>query len=200
MAADAALVDLSRAPILRSNPGSFRLPVYPNFVSADEESVLSKELTAPLKRKQYNVDHWDNVINGYRELIKSTPVISAASMAILNRVYSLFPPQHPPMQQVHVLDLQPGGAINRHVDSIKFSGHFVVGLCLLSDAVLHLHCVHNDDVVTALLPARCLYVMSFESRSVALLLDGDVCPCVCDGDACRTCGIQSVLTGPPTQR
>lgn len=38
----------------------------------------------------------------------------------------------------HVIDLEATGRIDPHVDSVRFSGHYVCGLSLLSPAVLRL--------------------------------------------------------------
>jgi hypothetical protein len=45
----------------------------------------------------------------------------------------------PSLLPVHVLDLESGGVISRHVDHTEYSGGSIVGLSLLTDAVMTLH-------------------------------------------------------------
>ena len=46
------------------------LQIYPNFIPKEEHHSLVEELTPILEKKDYNHDHWDKLIVGYRELEK----------------------------------------------------------------------------------------------------------------------------------
>ena len=50
----------------------------------------------------------------------------------------VFTPGSSILKHVHVLDLAEGGRIKPHVDSVKFCGDTITGICLLSDAVMRL--------------------------------------------------------------
>jgi alkylated DNA repair protein alkB family protein 7 len=60
---------------------------------------------------------------------------------------------------VHVLDLEKNGYIGPHVDSIKFSGSILSGLCLLSTCVMTLKNEKTGTIVDLLLKPRMLYIM-----------------------------------------
>ncbi|XP_038644480.1 alpha-ketoglutarate-dependent dioxygenase alkB homolog 7, mitochondrial [Scyliorhinus canicula] len=61
---------------------------------------------------------------------------------------------------VHVLDLDESGFINPHVDSVKFCGDTIAGLCLLSASVMRLLSEDNDaDQVDLLLERRSVYIL-----------------------------------------
>ena len=64
----------------------------------------------------------------------------------------------------HVIDLSANGSIQPHVDSIKFSGGFVVGLSLVSKRILQL--VHTPDkhTIETVLEPRSLYMLSHRLR------------------------------------
>jgi hypothetical protein len=80
------------------------------------------------------------------------------------------------LPELHVLDLAATGVIAHHVDSWKFSGGLVGGLCLLSDAVMSLapdpeHWPRGAALpppeqreARLLLPRRCLYALTREAR------------------------------------
>ena len=72
------------------------------------------------------------------------------------------------LPEVHILDLSAEGRISFHVDSPKFSGGLVAGLCLGSDAVMSLRreppARGAGDMVRLLLPRRCLYSLTGEAR------------------------------------
>lgn len=67
----------------------------------------------------------------------------------------VFPPNFP-----QIISILPFPTRCRHVDSVKFSGAFVVGLCLLSPCVVLLEEEGGADTVKLLLPERSLYCMS----------------------------------------
>jgi alkylated DNA repair protein alkB homolog 7 len=66
----------------------------------------------------------------------------------------------------HAIDLHPSGALNAHVDSVRFSGNLVAGLSLLSESIMRLKPSDEADVghIDLWLPTRSLYVLSGVSR------------------------------------
>lgn len=136
----------------------------PGFVSPAEEAALLQELEPRLKRQRYQHDHWDQAIHGYREIEKLQ--WSEQNAAILQRLRDIaFPPGVPQLSMVHVLDLEKTGFINPHVDSVKFCGDTIAGLCLLSGSVMRLLSEDNSgDRVDLLLQRRCAYVLRGAAR------------------------------------
>ena len=65
---------------------------------------------------------------------------------------------------IHLLDLHAEGAIGRHVDHTEYSGAYIVGLSLLSEAVMELHHEHSASTIEMLLPRRSAYVLTAEAR------------------------------------
>jgi alkylated DNA repair protein alkB family protein 7 len=148
-------------------PAAFGVAVYSDFVTEDEEKAAVDELRPSLPRR-YEDGHWDGVISGYREAQRALTVLSPALRAVAGRVHAAFPPSAgPPLPFLHVLDLKAeadGGRIDRHVDSVKFSGGVVAGVCLLSPAVMTLHHEASAATVTLSLPRRCLYTLTGAAR------------------------------------
>uniref|UniRef100_UPI00398F2E91 alpha-ketoglutarate-dependent dioxygenase alkB homolog 7, mitochondrial n=1 Tax=Pristiophorus japonicus TaxID=55135 RepID=UPI00398F2E91 len=140
------------------------LEVRPGFVSPEEEAALVRELEPQLRRQRYQREHWDQAIHGYRETEKSR--WTAQSETILQRLRDIaFPPGVPQLSMVHVLDLDKTGFINPHVDSVKFCGDTIAGLCLLSGSVMRLLSEDNDtDRVDLLLQRRSVYILRGVAR------------------------------------
>ncbi|KAK7080564.1 Alpha-ketoglutarate-dependent dioxygenase alkB 7, mitochondrial [Halocaridina rubra] len=135
-----------------------------DFLREDEESVLMKDVEPHLKRLKYEFDHWDDAIHGFRETERSRWSKDASPIIAKMREFA-FPDGQNQITQVHILDLAKTGVIKPHVDSIRFCGSIICGLCLLSDAVMRLvHVEDKDQVIDVLLPRRCLYLMRDESR------------------------------------
>ncbi|XP_041464467.1 alpha-ketoglutarate-dependent dioxygenase alkB homolog 7, mitochondrial-like [Lytechinus variegatus] len=135
-----------------------------NFVTEEEETSLLREVEKFLKKVRYEYDHWDNAIHGFRETEKSR--WSEVNSPIIQRIRDqAFPAGSPQLTLVHVLDLAQNGYIKPHVDSVKFCGSTIAGLCLLSPAVMRLvHEENNDQWVNALLNPRSLYIMRDRMR------------------------------------
>ncbi|XP_041443237.1 alpha-ketoglutarate-dependent dioxygenase alkB homolog 7, mitochondrial isoform X2 [Xenopus laevis] len=135
------------------------LTVLNDFVSQAEESVLFGELEPVLKRKRYENGHWDEAIHGFRETERLS--WSPENSAVLQRVREkAFPPGEEQLSLVHVLDLKKEGYIKAHVDSVKFCGSTIAGICLLSSSIMRLVSVNNsEERADLLLPRRCLYVL-----------------------------------------
>lgn len=47
------------------------LRIYPEFITQSEHDDLVEEVNRYFKNKKYVEDHWDNVINNYRETMKA---------------------------------------------------------------------------------------------------------------------------------
>ncbi|XP_045593421.2 alpha-ketoglutarate-dependent dioxygenase alkB homolog 7, mitochondrial [Procambarus clarkii] len=135
-----------------------------DFINEEEEEILMKEVEPHLKRMKYEFDHWDDAIHGFRETERSRWGKAATIVVSRMRQYA-FPAEDQQLPQIHVLDLAKAGVIKPHVDSVRFCGNIICGLCLLSDAVMRLvHVDNKDQVVDILLRRRSLYVMKDESR------------------------------------
>ncbi|KAM3925438.1 alpha-ketoglutarate-dependent dioxygenase alkB homolog 7, mitochondrial [Leptodactylus fuscus] len=143
---------------------SLGLTLQPDFITAEEEAGLCRELEPVLRKKRYESGHWDDAIHGFREVERLH--WSPESSTVIQRVRDkAFPPGENQLSLVHVLDLQKDGYIKPHVDSIKFCGSTIAGICLLSDSVMRLVSVDNpEERADLLLPRRCLYIMSGVAR------------------------------------
>ena len=157
---------------------SFGVRVLADFLTEGEEAALSSECDTFLRRLDYESGHWDGVISNYKEVQRDirSPSLSAASQAVLLRAQAAFPAGArnggAPLPFFHALELAEGGSISAHVDSVKFSGGVVAGLCLLSDAVMVLTpdtdgprpAAPAAPEVRLLLPRRCFYTLTDEAR------------------------------------
>ncbi|KAG8441438.1 hypothetical protein GDO86_006978 [Hymenochirus boettgeri] len=143
---------------------SSSLGLCPDFVTPAEEETLCRELEPVLRRKRYESGHWDDAIHGFRETERLH--WSPESSSVLQRVREkAFPPMEAQLSHVHVLDLRKEGYIKPHVDSIKFCGSTIAGICLLSSSIMRLVSVDNpEERADLLLPRRCLYVLSGAAR------------------------------------
>ena len=109
-----------------------------DFLTVDEQDALVEAIKARLKGTGYERDHWDAVIDRYREreMLSVDDDLAAAAVekvrAFLRSeqgVTSFLPP--------HCIDLAAdGGVIRPHIDSIKFSGRVVAGVSLVSAATM----------------------------------------------------------------
>ncbi|XP_077326557.1 alpha-ketoglutarate-dependent dioxygenase alkB homolog 7, mitochondrial [Lithobates pipiens] len=150
-----------QAALSRVSPG---LRLQTDFITGEEEEELCGELEPILRKRRYESGHWDDAIHGFREIERLQ--WSPGSSAVLQRVREkAFPPGEAQLSLVHVLDLQKEGYIKPHVDSVKFCGSTIAGICLLSSSVMRLVCVNNpEERVDLLLPRRCLYIISGTAR------------------------------------
>ncbi|XP_072104598.1 alpha-ketoglutarate-dependent dioxygenase alkB homolog 7, mitochondrial isoform X2 [Mobula birostris] len=157
--------------MLASSPALLRrlsrdIELRPDFLSPAEEAALLRELELEprLKRQRYQRDHWDQAIHGYREIEKSQ--WTEQNTAVLQRLRDVaFLPGVPQLSMVHVLDLEKTGFINPHVDSVKFCGDTIAGMCLLSSSVMRLVSEDSsEDWVDLLLQRRSAYVLRGAAR------------------------------------
>ncbi|KRZ22504.1 Elongation factor Tu GTP-binding domain-containing protein 1 [Trichinella pseudospiralis] len=131
----------------------------PNFINEHEEQLLIDEVQRRLKTMRYENTHWDDAIVNYREIEKSTWEDENAK--IIEKIRrTAFTADADHQDRVHVLDLEKTGWIKPHVDSIRYCGDVVAGLCLLSDAVMRFRSVENNNqIVDLLVERRGLYIM-----------------------------------------
>ena len=158
--------------------------VFNNFLGEQEHDNLVDEILHSgndvslqrFRKKRYEVDHWDGVINKYKELERPLLLWSEKNVATLRRTEAFIHSYlrshlnnnfdndwlHP-----HVIDVAEDGYILPHVDSIKFSGIVVAGLSLLSQRNMHLRLPEQTDELPCIeltLPSRSLYILSNKAR------------------------------------
>ncbi|KAI8897265.1 hypothetical protein BC833DRAFT_594562 [Globomyces pollinis-pini] len=149
------------------------LMIIPNFVDSTTQSILVKEADKKLKRtwgKVYEENHFDSVIQGYRECIasdwaedvgqefanaKTQPIIKNAANQVRERLGMPNLTFSPP----HILDLRDGqSGIRPHVDHLKAFGSIISGICLISPCVIVFKDKNtNEECFRLLLEANCLY-------------------------------------------
>ncbi|XP_017062928.1 alpha-ketoglutarate-dependent dioxygenase alkB homolog 7, mitochondrial isoform X1 [Drosophila eugracilis] len=153
-------------PSLEKQQFESDMRVIQDFVTAEEEELLIREIEPHISRLPYESSHWDDAIHGYREVERKK--WSPENRDVLNRVSTVaFDGQVMPF--VHILDLAEAGVIKPHVDSTRFCGHTIAGISLLSDCVMRLKRVPEDPSTAShsadlLLPCRSLYIMSTLAR------------------------------------
>lgn len=98
-------------------------------------------------------------IEGYRETEISR--WTSVCKGIINRIRGhCFPEDKEVLIHTHVLDLAEEGCIKPHVDSKRFCGNIIAGLCLGSQAIMRLVKENEkDQIVDVLLPKNSLYIM-----------------------------------------
>ncbi|XP_015706391.1 alpha-ketoglutarate-dependent dioxygenase alkB homolog 7, mitochondrial [Coturnix japonica] len=137
--------------------------VFESFVTPEEETELLRDAERALRRKPYQDGHWDGAISCFREA--ELCVWSPRSLLVLQRMAAAFPTSRPPTEYGHVLDIAERGEVRAHVDSVKFCGCTIVGLSLLSAAVMRLRGLRDPhEWVELLLEPRSLYVLRSEAR------------------------------------
>lgn len=148
--------------------------VIPDFVTAEEEQSVLKEVTRALRGRKYQYDHWDGAIEGYKETEK-TQWTNSMSLAFINKLrreasvaaatnIEEESPNTTPntIEETHVLDLAADGEIKPHIDSVKFCGDVIAGVSLLSSCVMSMQHQENPAKwIHALLPRRSLYIMRY---------------------------------------
>lgn len=113
-----------------------------NFVTEEEEERLCAEAEKSMKRMRYQYDHWDDAIHGYREMEKVDwwPENGKVFERIRNRAFFSNVLPH-----VHILDLAADGIIKPHVDSSRYCGSTIAGLSLLSQCIIRLKRVDENQ-------------------------------------------------------
>jgi alkylated DNA repair protein alkB homolog 7 len=156
--------------------------------------------------RRYEQGHWDSVIQNFREIELFDEEINNLKSFLdpIRKFLEFRHSLHDVMNNnesdtssyftgswlpCHAIDLHAEGALNPHVDSVRFSGNLVAGLSLLSSSIMRLKPSINtpdnpnqtdnttgttsdtaDDVqkqdgfIDLYLPSRSLYVLSGMSR------------------------------------
>lgn len=200
--ADPLLVDDRIAPTSWTKTAAV---VYRDVITEEQASVISNEILGHrMRRKRYEKGHWDSVITDYKEMelydiheivesMKDENDISdvseniQATMAnVVWKIRNLLQQNHaiaPATKWLpcHAIDLKKEGQLSAHVDSVRFSGHMVAGLSLLSPAIMRLKEEEEEEksetFVDLYLPPNSLYVLTGVGRyeySHELLPDGSV--------------------------
>jgi len=162
--------------------------VFPNFITQQDADAVTKDIDLRISQKRYQRGHWDAVITGYREIELHHPddwevnqtiaednnlseetqrVIKLTRQHLINTCFrgdsssvSWLP--------CHAIDLKPSGNIMAHVDSVKFSGDIVAGLCLGDEsAIMRLKPDRNNvshSYVDMYLPPKSLYILRGMAR------------------------------------
>jgi alkylated DNA repair protein alkB family protein 7 len=148
-----------------------QLYIHENIIDDNESNILCQWIDNKVKRKRYLSDHFDHVISNYKEFEyinnnnnddKIDTIMKRISQIVIqnskiNNIELLNP---------HVIDLSEDGYIGPHVDSIKFSGHLIAGLSLLSTRILSLVPVNSDnkEVIELYIKPKSLYILTNELR------------------------------------
>lgn len=157
VSSDHLLLDQRQAPKLWKEGAAV---VYPNMITDQEASAISDEILGHrMRRRRYEKGHWDSVITGYREIelldlhqimngtehsekLPHQDSLQLATIAVtLARLRRHLEEHHETTNHwlpCHAIDLAKNGELHAHVDSVRFSGHIVAGLSLLSPAIMRL--------------------------------------------------------------
>ncbi len=142
-----------------------------NVVSEQEERCLLQELDLSFKCRRVEANHWDSVITKYKEIEKPDKSWGSENAKTIQRLrYELENGLRWPELMwlpVHAIELAADGVINRHVDSVKFSGGIVAGVSLASPSIMRLSRTfthRKEHYVDMLLPPRSLYILKGEAR------------------------------------
>ena len=157
-------IDGSRCK-LAFNPA--HLQMIPNFISPQESLQLTALMDAKLDRlcRSYQSSHFDSVIHGYREASISDWDITGNTLPsqILQRLVRKVNLEHEQWTTPHVLDLKDAqSGIKAHVDHTTASGSIIMGICLLSPAVMIFrHVKDPSSYFQVLLEPNCAYIQRY---------------------------------------
>ena len=140
------------------------LPITLDVITEAEEAALAAQADSWFAGKPYEMGHFDGVAARYRELQRPAKRFSRPNRAVIDRLSRETLPAGASLMPIHLLDLDAEGEIGRHVDHVEYSGAYIVGLSLLSDAVMVLHHEHSTSSVELLLPRRSVYVLTAAAR------------------------------------
>lgn len=90
-----------------------------DVVTEDEEKVVSDECLYLLKRRRYEVNHWDQVIIKFKEMERSRWSTETSRILEKVRAVPILPANLSYFPAVHVIELAEDGYIMPHVDAIK---------------------------------------------------------------------------------
>ena len=199
--ADPLLVDDRMAPTSWTKTAAV---VYRDVITEEQASLISNEILGHrMRRKRYEKGHWDSVITDYKEMelydihqivenmenendtFNALENAQATMASMVWKIRNLLQQNHAiaPVTKwlpCHAIDLKKEGQLSAHVDSVRFSGHMVAGLSLLSPAIMRLKEEEeekSETFVDLYLPPNSLYVLTGVGRydySHELLPDGSV--------------------------
>ncbi len=142
-----------------------------NVVSEQEERSLLQEVDLALKRRRIEANHWDSIITNYKEIERQDRSWGLENVKTIQRLRyeleNILEWGELRWNPVHVIELAEDGEINRHVDSVKFSGSTVAGVSLISASVMRLSRTFENGkeyYVDMFLPPRSLYILKNEAR------------------------------------
>lgn len=116
--------------------------VIEDFISEEEEEHLYAETKKTMKKMRYQYDHWDDAIHGYREMEKTNWWPENEKIFERVRLKAFVANVLP---HVHILDLAADGIIKPHVDSSRYCGTTIAGLSLLTDCIMRLKRVDENQ-------------------------------------------------------
>ncbi|VDN06260.1 unnamed protein product [Thelazia callipaeda] len=170
--------------------------VFPSFINEQEEASLLNEINPHMRRMRYEKSHWDDVMRHFHFVTKWPFLIMLMSTHYAFPIYKDIQAIHLYREReqlnwrqenevildrirkqsfekdakhhsfVHILDLHEDGFIKPHIDSVRYCGDVITGVCLLSDAVMRLkHKNQTQELILDLfLQRRSLYRIGEISR------------------------------------
>lgn len=130
------------------------LQVVENFVTAEEEEALLKLAQEIMGDRQYQMEHFDSVISGYRECFVDRffdPKV--ATVVDRMRAWAWHETQNDESRgdrmfpHIQMIDMLPEGMIKAHCDNTKIFGAFTCGLNLSSEAVRVVQVGHRNALL-----------------------------------------------------
>lgn len=121
----------------------------PNFISPAEEVRLARWAMQQLGTSTWRPGHFDGVIRHYREVSRPMAQVPGEVAEPVSRAMGMFPVDASLQSELHILDLAAHGEIGAHVDSVKFLGHQLAGICLLSDAIMELKPATDEQMASS---------------------------------------------------
>lgn len=119
--------------LIRSSSGHTQsllscIRIIPAFISVAEELKLETEVSRLMRKKEYEMGHFDNAICNYREIMISDPSRISLLPNIAAKVMELCPSISRNLLPIHVLDLAPDGIIKPHIDNVNLQFAYLLAL------------------------------------------------------------------------
>jgi alkylated DNA repair protein alkB family protein 7 len=115
-------------------------------------------VASSLAKKTLKQDHFDGVINNYREIhVTAWPDDDSELLRLLRRIEKFHPDE---ATQTHLLHLGSEGEIRPHVDHLTAFGSWIIGVSLGANRVLRLEKVQADGELPfeIVLPSGSVYI------------------------------------------
>eukprot|EP00924_Labyrinthula_sp_SR-Ha-C_P004701 snap_masked-scaffold_1-processed-gene-8.16-mRNA-1 protein AED:1.00 eAED:1.00 QI:0/-1/0/0/-1/1/1/0/201 len=140
-----------------------------NFVLDEEGVDISLQR---FRLRDYEYDHWDRAIAGYKEFQRPTElwkedcqnIIIKIEREILSTCLEVNLPRPKMFLPPHLIDLAADGEIYPHVDSVKHSGQLICGVSLLSARKMILSNESGKKIASFELFPRSLYILFHDGR------------------------------------